>query len=62
MLQLCDAAGIAIVPHVAKLAQCAAFKILGPSDIALDIVVIARDGKLLTQSEILTYDQLEQAP
>ncbi|WP_321339274.1 cobalt-precorrin-5B (C(1))-methyltransferase [uncultured Cohaesibacter sp.] len=62
VLQLCDAAGIAIVPHVAKLAQCAAFKILGPSDIALDIVVIARDGKLLTQSEILTYDQLEQAP
>ncbi len=62
VLQLCEAAGVAIVPHVAKLAQRAAFKILGPSDIALDIVVIARDGTLLTQSEILTYDQLEYAP
>ncbi len=62
VLQLCDAAGVSIVPLVASKAQRAAFRILGPCTIALDIVVIARDGTLLGQSEILTYDQLEPAP
>ena len=62
VLQLCTADGIDIASHVAKMAQKQAVKLLGSSDIALDIVVIARDGTLLSQSEILTYDQLEPAP
>nr|WP_321463675.1 cobalt-precorrin-5B (C(1))-methyltransferase [uncultured Cohaesibacter sp.] len=61
VLQLCTKAHLDIVSHVAKEAQRTALKILGSGEIALDIVVVARDGTLLKQSEILTYDQLEPA-
>ena len=62
VLQLCTEARIDIATYVANLAQRQALIILGKSEIALDIVLIARDGTLLAQSEILTYDQLEPAP